>query len=95
MDTGYDGVGNDYPDLHLTLPYKARRHHPLTEEQKGFNRQVASARIVGEHTLAQMNPFQVLAQVFRHSLAMHPRVGAGVVNRRMALQPLKASAVSM
>ena len=92
MDKGYDGIAADYPDKKLYLPFKARRNHPLTEEQKAYNRFLAKYRIVVEHTMAQLNKFQILAQRFRHQLTRHSaifRVVCGLVNRRIQLRPLK------
>lgn len=93
MDKGYDGITKDYPDAPLYLPHKARRNHPLTEEQKAYNAHLSRYRIVVEHSLAQMNQFQSLAQVFRHGHGRHPqavRIVAGLVNRRLGRRPLKA-----
>jgi IS5 family transposase len=92
MDKGYDGIAADYPDKKLYLPFKARRNHPLTEEQKAYNRFLAKYRIVVEHTMAQLNKFQILVQRFRHSLTRHSgifRIVASLVNRRIQLRPLK------
>ena len=92
LDKGYDGIAADYPDQKLYLPYKARRNHPLTEEQKAYNRFLAKHRIVVEHTMAQLNKFQILAQRFRHQLTKHSaifRIVCGLVNRRIQLRPLK------
>ena len=92
LDKGYDGIAADYPDKKLYLPYKARRNHPLTEEQKDYNRFLAQYRIVVEHTMAQLNKFQILAQRFRHQLTRHSvifRIVCGLVNRRIQLRPLK------
>lgn len=92
MDKGYDGITNDYPDTTLYLPYKARRGHPLTEEQKAYNRHLSRYRIIVEHANAQLNVFQVLAQVYRHCREKHGqvmRIVAGLVNRRIADKPLK------
>ena len=92
MDKGYDGMAADYPDKKLYLPFKARRNHPLTEEQKAYNRFLAKDRIVVEHTMAQLNKFQILAQRFRHQLAKHSvifRIVCGLVHRRIQLRPLK------
>lgn len=97
MDKGYDGICNDYPELRIYQPYKARRGHPLTEEQKAYNRFLSGYRIVVEHSIAQLNRFQVLSQVFRHGRESHSRivrVVAGLVNRRIAVQPLKTYAVA-
>ncbi len=101
MDKGYDGatapdgITKGYPDIPLFLPHKARRAHPLTEEQKAYNRHLSRYRIIVEHSLAQANQFQALAQVFRHGHDRHPqvmRVVAGLVNRRLDKRPLKTYA---
>lgn len=92
MDKGYDGIAADHPDKKLYLPFKARRNHPLTEEQKAYNRFLAKYRIVVEHTMAQLNKFQILAQRFRHQLTKHSiifRIVCSLVNRRILLRPLK------
>jgi hypothetical protein len=97
LDKGYDGIRNDYPDLLLYLPYKARRNRPLTPEQKVYNSHLSRYRIVVEHTLAQLSRFQVLAQVFRHDRDRHReivRIVAGLVNRQIEKVPLKSYAVA-
>jgi hypothetical protein len=96
VDKGYVGVKNYYPDVPIVIPFKAGRNHPLTEEQKAYNREVARYRIVVEHTMAQLNRFTVLRQVFRgqqrgrHSQVT--RVVAKLVNRRLSVKPLKTYA---
>ena len=97
FDKGYDGIRNDFPELSLYLPYKARRNHPLTPEQKAYNRHLSKYRIVVEHTMAQLNKFQVLAQVFRHARSAHSwifRIVAGLVNRQLQATPLKTYAAA-
>ncbi len=111
MDKGYDGIttpdpknpDKNGPPRTCYLPHKARRGKPLTEEQKAYNAHLSRYRIVVEHGLAQMNQFQVLAQVFtpllrlceqgfRHDPQKHSgltRIVAGLVNRRVANRPLK------
>jgi hypothetical protein len=96
LDKGYSGVDKHYPSVPVVLPSKKPRQGELSGEQKGHNRLVAQQRIVVEHTLAQLNRFTVLRQVFRgkrrdrHSKVT--RVVAKVVNRRLALTPLKTHA---
>jgi hypothetical protein len=93
FDKGYDGIKNDYPDAPLYLPFKARRNRPLTVEEKECNAYLASYRIVVEHTNAQLQKFQALAQVYRHDRGKHTRtvrVVAGLVNRPIEKEPLKA-----
>jgi DDE superfamily endonuclease len=97
MDKAYVGARKDFPDHELVIPFKASRGHPLTEEQKAFNRLIAQYRIVVEHTNAQLNQFQVLAQVYRHALRSHPRairVVALLINRRIRERPLKTYAAN-
>jgi hypothetical protein len=96
MDKAYAGVRNYYPEVPVVIPFKARRNHPLTEEQKAYNREVARHRIVVEHTMAQLNRFTVLRQVFRGQQRQRHgrvvRVVAKLVNRRLRVQPLKSYA---
>ena len=93
MDKGYVGVDKHYPDVPVVLPFEKPRGGELSEPQKAHDRKVASHRIVVEHTMAQLNRFTVLRQVFRgkrrekHSDVT--RVVAKLVNRRMAVTPLK------
>ena len=99
MDKGYDGIqtvdpknpDKNGPPHPYHLPFKARRGHPLTSEQKAFNAHLSRYRIVVEHSLAQMNQFQVLAQVYRHDRDRHSgltRIVAGLVNRRQQNRPI-------
>ena len=93
LDKGYVGVRKDYPNQPLYLPYKARRNRPLTAEEQEYNRRLARYRIVVEHTNAQLQQFQVLAQVYRHAREGHRRVFrvvAYLVDRRIAARPLKS-----
>lgn len=96
VDKGYVGAKNYYPDVPVVIPFKTRRGHPLTAEQEAFNREVARYRIVVEHTMAQLNRFTVLRQVFRgqqrgrHGQVI--RVVAKLVNRRLRVKPLKTYA---
>ena len=92
VDKGYVGLQKEHPHHRLYQPYKATRGHPLTEEQKAYNRHLARYRIVVEHTNAQLNQFQVLAQVYRHAREGHSlvfRAIAYLVDRRIREQPLK------
>jgi len=96
MDKGYVGVDKHHPGVPVVLPFKKPRGGELSEEQRGHNRCVSRHRIVVEHTIAQLNRFTVLRQVFRgkkrdrHSQVT--RVVAKVVNRRLAVTPLKTHA---
>jgi hypothetical protein len=96
LDKGYAGVEKHRPGVPLVLPYKKPRGGELSEGQRAHNREVARQRIVVEHAVAQLNRFTVLRQVFRgrrrerHSGVA--RVVAKLVNRRLAVRPLKTHA---
>ena len=92
MDKAYATLRGEYPDLHLVTPEPATRGHPLNEHRKVANRFIARYRIVVEHTIAQLNTFTALRQVWRGRRADHDRVVravAGLVNRRIDAVPLK------
>lgn len=92
LDKAYATLRGEYPDLHLVTPEPATRGHPLNEHQKVANRFIARYRIVVEHTIAQLNTFTALRQVWRGRRSDHNRVVravAGLVNRRIDAVPLK------
>lgn len=95
-DKGYVGLDKHYPDVPVVIPYKKPRGGELSDEQRAFNREVSRHRIVVEHTMAQLNRFTVLRQVFRGKRRQRhgqvTRVVAKVVNRRLAVTPLKTHA---
>jgi DDE superfamily endonuclease len=98
MDKGYVGVEKYYPGVPVIVPHKAARGRPLTKEQEAANGKIARARIVVEHTLAQVNRFTVLRQVLRgkqrerHSGVI--RVVGKLVNQRLRVKPLKTYAAA-
>jgi DDE superfamily endonuclease/Helix-turn-helix of DDE superfamily endonuclease len=92
MDKGYEGAEKGYEAVPLVMPKKERKTRPLTEEQKAENRRISRYRVVVEHTMAQLNRFTVLRQVYRGSRLRHGQVGRAVavlVNRRIRVKPLK------
>jgi hypothetical protein len=96
MDKGYVGVEKYYPGVPVVLPFRKPRGGELSEDQEAHNREVARHRIVVEHTMAQLNRFTVLQQVFRGKRRERhgevARVVAKLANRRMAVTPLKTYA---
>jgi DDE superfamily endonuclease/Helix-turn-helix of DDE superfamily endonuclease len=96
MDKGYTGVGKYHPDVPVVLPLKKPRGGELSATQRAFNREVARHRVVVEHTIAQLNRFTVLRQVFRGKQRQRHggvlRVVAQLVNQRLAVRPLKTYA---
>ncbi len=94
-DKALDGLQNYYPDRSIGTPHKARRNHPLEPDHKLANRELASIRIVVEHTLSQMKHFRALADVFRHGLERYDDVFrsiVGIINDRIDRRLALASA---
>jgi DDE superfamily endonuclease len=94
-DKGYEGGDKGYPAGVLVLPKKDRKKRPLTEADRARNRSINRLRVVVEHTIAQLNRFTVLRQVYRGGRLRHSQVVRAVavlVNRRTRVVPLKGSA---
>lgn len=87
LDSGYQGVHKDFPDLNAIIPYKRTRNgQPLTRSQKIQNKKQRSVRVAIEHTLSKLKKFQILHQTFRNSLQNYETVFgfvANIVNFRM------------
>jgi hypothetical protein len=85
-DAGYEGLGNDLPEHSVITSFKARRNHPLTEEQKLLNQEFSRLRIIVENTICQLKHFNVLARQFRHSVSLYDdafRAVVALVNPRI------------
>ncbi len=78
-DAGYQGLQNELPDHSVGTAHKTRRGHPLTQAEKDINRELSRLRIIVENTLCEIKHFKVLAQCFRHDLALYDPVFRAVV----------------
>lgn len=87
LDSGYQGVHKDFPDLNAVIPHKRNRNgKSLTRSQKIQNTKQRRIRVVIEHTIAQLKKFQILHQTYRNSLQNYETVFgfvANIVNFRM------------
>jgi hypothetical protein len=96
LDLGYIGVEKDYPGLDCMLPFKKKNPgrgkkgvaaEPLTEVQKLFNRLLASARVVVEHTNSRVKKFRIFGEEFRNRLKHYDTmtdIACGIVNFRIS-----------
>jgi transposase len=91
-DAGYQGLHKELPDHSVFVPHKARRNHPLTQDEKLANRELSGERIVVENTLSELKRFKALADTFRHAVDIYDDVVRSVVaivnpriTRRVAL----------
>ncbi len=86
-DSGFQGVKK----LHANsrTPFKGSKKHPLTDEQKAFNRKLASERIVVEHVIRRLKVFRVLKEVYRHRrrrFGLRAHLLAGLYNADLAVK---------
>jgi len=87
LDSGYQGVQKDFPNLNTSIPHKRTRNsQPLTRSQKIQNKKQRKIRVAIEHTLSQLKKFQILHQTYRNSLQNYETTFgfvANIVNLRM------------
>jgi len=81
LDSGYQGVQKDFPDLNTVIPYKRTRNgRPLTRSQKIQNKKQRKIRVAIEHTFSQLKKFQILHQTYRNSLQNYETTFGFVAN---------------
>ena len=86
-DAGYQGLHHELPDHSVGTAHKARRNHPLTEDEKAINREFSSMRIVVENTICELKHFGALSERFRHVVDRYDetfRAVVSIVNPRIA-----------
>ena len=86
-DKAFAGLADDLPDHSVGTPHKARRGHPLTEDECWANRDFSRQRIIVENTICELRHFKALFHRFRHSLDLSDdviRAVIALVNPRIA-----------
>jgi hypothetical protein len=64
-DGGYQGMNEQY-DIHMTVPVKRSKKHPvLTKQEQRHNKRHSTKRIIVEHSFAGIKQFQLLGQIYR------------------------------
>jgi IS5 family transposase len=94
-DAGYQGLHKELPDHSVFVPHKARRNHPLTQDEKLANRELSGERIVVENTLSELKRFKALTDTFRHAVDIYDdvvRSVVAIVNPRITRRVAVASA---
>lgn len=84
-DSGYQGILALYANSFT--PRKASKHHPLTEEDKQYNREVAKLRIKIEHVNRRCKIFRIAKETYRGKHQHYHKVWtvvAALVNLRYA-----------
>lgn len=81
LDSGYQGIRKDFPDLNSVIPYKrTRNHQELTRGEKIHNTKQRKIRVTVENTLAKLKKYACLSSIYRHSLQNYNPTFKFVVN---------------
>jgi IS5 family transposase len=62
-DKGFIGIKELFPNSQV--PHKSSKHHPLSKEQKQYNRQLAKERIIIEHRNRECKIFRICKERYR------------------------------
>jgi hypothetical protein len=65
VDKGYEGLEEEYPQVEVEKPRKARRGHPLTVLEKIYNRAMSTLRRPVEHVIGHLKKYRLLAEIYR------------------------------
>jgi len=68
VDKGYEGLEEEYPQVKVEKPRKARRGHPLTALEKIYNRAMSTLRMPVEHVIGHLKKYRLLAGIYRGKL---------------------------
>jgi hypothetical protein len=75
LDLGYQGFGNLYKCLKLTIPNKKPRNQELTDAQKNENTAFSKERVKVEHSLAGLKRFRILSDRLRiHDIKLYHEI---------------------
>ncbi len=81
VDSGYQGLHKDHANTEY--PYKKSKHHPLTPEEKQYNRGLSSYRVKVEHKIGELKTFRFLKYKHRNGrkeYGIAVQIIAGIVN---------------
>ena len=80
-DTGYLGLDRIHPNS--LLPKKRSIHHPLTKQERRYNREISRKRIFVEHAIRFVKRFRILSERYRNRrkrFALRFSLIAGICN---------------
>ena len=68
-DSGYQGIASYHANSEV--PYKKSKNHPLSKEEKVFNRQLSCERVRIEHINRQIKIFKIMSERYRNRRKRH------------------------
>lgn len=83
-DLGFLGI--DKLHAKSVLPFKASKKHPLTKEQKKYNTDQASTRIVAEHVNRKCKIFRIAKETYRgkhKNYGLNWNLGAAITDLKL------------
>ncbi|MDQ3130520.1 MAG: transposase [Acidobacteriota bacterium] len=89
-DKGFIGIKELYPNSEV--PHKASKHHPLSRQQKQYNRQLAKERIVIEHRNRECKIFRICKEQYRGKHKNYEKTWklvSAIVNLKLSTRHLK------
>lgn len=87
-DSAYQGYDKDHPNL--DIPYKKPKGGALSDDEKDYNRGLASFRVAIEHRIGRTKRFRILADRYRnprHTHHVRTSIIAGLVNLEAGFPP--------
>jgi len=66
LDSGFQGVQKDFPDIKVQMPKRASRGHPLTKSDKQRNKKISRRRILVENAIGGVKRYRSVTDVFRN-----------------------------
>lgn len=89
-DKGFVGIKGLFP--RAEVPHKASKYHPLTKEQKRYNRQLATERTVIEHRNRECKIFRICSMRYRGKHKNYEKTWklvSAIVNLKLSTRHLK------
>lgn len=80
-DSGYQGLMKLYPQA--KTPIKSSKYHPLSQEDKLYNKSLSSHRIKVENVFAKVKVFKMFSTTYRNRkkrLGLRMNLIAGIIN---------------
>jgi len=68
-DSGYQGIASYHANS--AVPCKKSKNHPLSKEEKAFNRQLSCERVRIEHINRQIKIFKIMSERYRNRRKRH------------------------
>lgn len=89
-DSAYEAIPEYFPEWSCRVHEKAKRNHPLTQQQKDRNHKKSKTRILVEHTISRIKKYRTCSDRVRNMTAnkqtRYWNIVAGLCNLRRATE---------